>query len=549
MFLNQTINSVLDNAEADTEVIVVLDGQWPVEPVPDHPKVTLVYCSESIGQRAATNMAARLSRAKHVMKLDAHCSVGPGFDRIMLEDMQDDWTMVPRMFNLHAFDWVCRECGQRRYQGPSGPCKKCGGDTERDILWHAKSNPDTTAMRFDSNLKFAYWRDYKKRQKGDLVETMSILGACWLLTRDRYFELDICDEGHGGWGQQGTEVACKTWLSGGRLICNKKTWFAHMFRTQGGDFGFPYPISGKQTQAARRYSWDLWNLENPSEMPKWDKAIHPLQWLIDKFAPVPEWEDARGPAEEEQIAVPSDESGYCEGTGSPSEEQVRKGIVYYTDNRLDPVIMEAVQKQLMKAGLPIVSVSLKPIDFGENIVIDAKRGNLTMFRQILAGLERIDVEVVFFAEHDIMYHESHFDFTPERNDVFYYNQNLWKVDAETGKALFHYSNHTSQLCASRKLLLEHYRKRVAMVERDGFSRRMGYEPGTHRREERVDDYGHETWMSDAPNLDLRHKHNLTKTRWSKDQFRNQRYTKGWTIADSVPGWGQTRGRMKEILGE
>ncbi|MHC4736650.1 MAG: hypothetical protein ACYTDW_19670, partial [Planctomycetota bacterium] len=56
-----------------------------------------------------------------------------------------------------------------------------------------------------------------------------------------------------------------------------------------------------------------------------------------------------------------------------------------------------------------------------------------------------------------------------------------------------------------------------------------------------------TWMSEVPNLDLRHKHNLTQTRWRKDQFRNQRYTKGWTIADKVPGWGQTRGRMEVIL--
>ena len=121
------------------------------------------------------------------------------------------------------------------------------------------------------------------------------------------------------------------------------------------------------------------------------------------------------------------------------------------------------------------------------------------------------------------------------------------MDAESGRALFYYSNHTSQLCARRSLLLEHYRKRVAMVEAGGFSRRMGYEPGTHNRKERVDDYGCETWMSVQPNIDLRHGQNLTRTRWNKSEFRNRKFTKGWTEAESVPGWGRTVGRMTELL--
>ena len=547
MFLNQTIDSILEARQAITEIIVVLDGDWPVEPVPDNRWVTLVYHPRSVGQRAATNDAARLARGWCVMKCDAHCAFGPGFDAILLEDMEPGYTMVPMMYNLHAFDWVCPACGHRQYQGPTPEkCPDCGEAMERDILWKPKPSPCTTAMRFDRDLKFQYWSGYKKHQEGDLVESMSLLGACWMVERDRYFELDICDEGHGGWGQQGTEVACKTWLSGGRLVVNKRTWFAHMFRTQGGDFGFPYPLSGRETRKARDYSQALWRADTPDELPDWDKAIYPLSWLIEKFAPVPDWDEkdwgkakkaARGA--NPTPAVPSDEE--------ESRMEPTKGILYYTDNRLDPAIMRACQEQLNRMGLPIVSVSLAPLDFGQNLVIEAERGPLTMFRQILAGLEALDTDIVFFAEHDILYDPSHFAFTPEREDRFYYNNNVWKVDAETGRALFHYSNHTSQLCARRSLLLEHYRKRVAMVEADGFTRRMGFEPGTHGRAERVDDYKCETWMSERPNLDLRHKQNLTRTRWKREQFRNQRFTKGWTIAGEVPGWGQTEGRMAELF--
>jgi glycosyltransferase involved in cell wall biosynthesis len=516
MFLSRTIDDILEHMEGNTEVIAVLDGAWADPPIQDHPRVTLVYHPVSVGQRAATNEAARLSSARYVMKCDAHCAFDQGFDVKMMADMQGDWTMVPKMYNLHAFDWVCDSCGYRRYQGPTKPCAKCESDMHREMVWKPKPSPTTTAMRFDRNLKFQYWSGYKKRQKGDLVDTMSILGACFMMTRDRYWELGICDEGHGSWGQQGTEVACKTWLSGGRLVCTKKTWFAHMFRTQGGDFGFPYPMSGSAVSKARKYSKRLW-LGG-----EWDKAIHDLDWLIGKFAPVPDWEES---------------------------DTLTKGMVYYTDNRLDGTIMDACQKQLALAanGRDLVTVSLKPMDFGRNITLDAERGYKTMFKQILAGLEASTADVIFLVEHDMLYHPSHFDFVPPRDDVFYYNQNRWNVDAETGKALFHYANSTSGLCAYRKLLLEHYRKRVEMVERDGFNFRMGFEPGTHGRAERVDDYKCDTWMSEHPNIDIRHKQNLTRSRWSKDQFRNQRFTKGWTEADEVPGWGRTLGRFDEVL--
>ena len=59
------------------------------------------------------------------------------------------------------------------------------------------------------------------------------------------------------------------------------------------------------------------------------------------------------------------------------------------------------------------------------------------FRQILAGLEALDTDVVFMVEHDVLYHPSHFDFTPPERDIFYYNRNTWKVNAETGHAVFY----------------------------------------------------------------------------------------------------------------
>lgn len=291
MFLVRTIEDILQHIEADTEVIAVLDGAWAEPPIPQHERVNLIYVPESIGQRAATNLACKLSKAKYVMKVDAHCSFDKGFDRKMLEafkEVGDNVTMVPTMRNLWAFDWKCYKCGWKKYQGPTPlKCEQCG-DTKhmrRKMTWIGKERPQSNSYCFDAEPHFQYFREFNKRPEGqgDLTETMSLQGSCFMLTREKYWELDICGEEFGSWGNQGIETACKTWLSGGRVMVNHKTWYAHMFRTQGGDFGFPYKLSGNEVQRTKKKVKDLF-FNN-----KWPKQTYPMSWLVEKFWPVPGW--------------------------------------------------------------------------------------------------------------------------------------------------------------------------------------------------------------------------------------------------------------------
>jgi hypothetical protein len=74
---------------------------------------------------------------------------------------------------------------------------------------------------------------------------------------------------------------------------------------------------------------------------------------------------------------------------------------------------------------------------------------------------------------------------------------------------------------------------------------MGFEPGTHNRPERVDDYKAQTWFSEVPIVDIRHGSNLTPSRWRRDQFKNQKFTEGWTEAVNIPGWPRLEGRTFE----
>ena len=88
MFMAQTVEDVLAHSRADTEVIAFLDGDWPPHRgIRDDPRVKVVKTTVPVGQRAATNLGAQLSRAKYIMKLDAHCSVDEGFDVKILKEI------------------------------------------------------------------------------------------------------------------------------------------------------------------------------------------------------------------------------------------------------------------------------------------------------------------------------------------------------------------------------------------------------------------------------------------------------------------------------
>lgn len=348
-FLSKTIDDILQNIEADTEVIAVMDGDWADPPIPQHERVNVIKLSESIGQRATANLACKLSEAKYVMKVDAHCSFDKGFDRKMIEAFAstgDNVTMVPIMRNLWAFDWKCFHCGWKKYQGPRP--EKCGSCGKSDkvrmkMVWVGKHNPQSTSYSFDSTPHFQYFEDWKHRpqykkdkEEKRITETMSLQGSCFMLTREKYWELDICEEKFGYWGSQGIEVACKTWLSGGRVVVNHNTWYAHMFRTQGKGFSFPYPMSGSQQKNAQSHARDLFFNNN------WPGQVRPLSWLLEKFWPVPGW------TEEDLKNLKKNDGKFAKEIVKPLPDHSQEA---------SKIVVEAPKNELKKEGGNVIQIS------------------------------------------------------------------------------------------------------------------------------------------------------------------------------------------------
>jgi cephalosporin hydroxylase len=260
-YLEPTIRNVLANIRGNSEIIVVLDGYLP-EPqiVTNDDRVRFIHNPVAIGQRQAINQAAREAQGKYFMKLDAHCAVDEGFDVKLMADCEPDWTVIPRMYNLDIDTFT-----PKRHK-------------ITDYMYIGCDDGRLLRAEYYRGGEYGKWHTRKEL----IDDTMCCMGPCFFMHMARFWELEGCDERHGGWGQQGVEVACKAWLSGGRLVVNKKTWFAHWFRGGSGP-GFPYKLTGSDVEKARTHSRDLWLND------KWPKQARKFQWLVDKFAP-PGWE-------------------------------------------------------------------------------------------------------------------------------------------------------------------------------------------------------------------------------------------------------------------
>jgi hypothetical protein len=147
-------------------------------------------------------------------------------------------------------------------------------------------------------------------------------------------------------------------------------------------------------------------------------------------------------------------------------------------------------------------------------------------------LENSDADIIFFAEHDVLYPSCHFDFTPPRKDMYYYNQNWWRLRNTDGFAIHWDANQVSGLCAYREHLLKFYRERLKIVKEQGYKNTMGFEPG------RRDETKYVAWKSEIPCLDIKHGHNLSKNKWSIKDFRDKSTAKNLVSGWEVPGWGK-----------
>jgi hypothetical protein len=94
----------------------------------------------------------------------------------------------------------------------------------------------------------------------------------------------------------------------------------------------------------------------------------------------------------------------------------RSTIIYYTANREGERFERVIRDQILRVagGLPIISVSQQPLDFGVNICVgEVGISNQNAHRQFQIGCQAATTEFVHSAESDTLYPMEYFQFIPE----------------------------------------------------------------------------------------------------------------------------------------
>ena len=268
IFLQKTIQDVLKNASGDIEIFPILDGyEPPAEEIVIDPRVTYVRLPKvkSAQKRHGINKAIReLSTGEFVMSLDAHCMMAPGFDEVLKRDHQEDWVQVPRRHRLDAEKWALQP----------------QSDTRPPIDYEYLMWP----KKFDPYAFHGFKWDARTIARANIMidDIITFQGSMWFMTRKFYDKMGFMQvEGYTGWGQEAEEISFKTWLTGGRVVVNKNTWYAHLHK--GEKYGRMYFLSRKENRECYRFSFDFWTKD------KLENRVHNFMWLLDKFAPMPEW--------------------------------------------------------------------------------------------------------------------------------------------------------------------------------------------------------------------------------------------------------------------
>jgi len=237
--LQPTINSLLDNAEGDIEVIPVLDGYWPDPPLDDDDRVKVVHIGKNSGMREAINAGVRVASGEWLMRTDEHAMFSKGYDTVLTTQSKKNWIVTPRRYFLDPVKWEVMDIPPVDYMklkivrvgdGKGGLVEKFSG-----VDWPSRAEANKHKM---------------------IDQTMAMQGSCWFMHKTWWENVIVRLQSH-GYGthyQDSHEMQFKTWKAGGKLVVNKNCWHAHKHRK----FPRTHGYGGELARAGFTYALEVW---------------------------------------------------------------------------------------------------------------------------------------------------------------------------------------------------------------------------------------------------------------------------------------------------
>ena len=217
--------------------------------------------------------------------------------------------------------------------------------------------------------------------------------------------------------------------------------------------------------------------------------------------------------------------------------------IYLTANHAPKAFTKQLRDQLLEAleGLPLISVSKQPLDFGHNICVgDSPRSQANIYRAAMMGAMEAKTKYIAIAEDDVLYSPEHFKFRPKPQH-WGYNMNAWNLYT-WGQPLFSYKapggrRNLNGLICETDLFIIHMDERFQIWNDHNIDANIFGEPGKYDNQLGTTPYPSQSFYINPPNIVFSHQTNL--------QFEGlgTRKAHGNIRATEIPYWG----RAEEVV--
>jgi len=219
--------------------------------------------------------------------------------------------------------------------------------------------------------------------------------------------------------------------------------------------------------------------------------------------------------------------------------------IFLTCNDLPQTWTEYHQKVLLEAldGTSLITMSMKPMDIGLNILQDKPRGLSNIYWQLLRGAKVATTDYIAVVEADTLYNHEHFSFRPKKEKIAY-NQNHWSLFT-WGEPVYNWRNRRGNysMIGDRKFIIECLEERFAKYP-DGTPDRITGEIGRSMVEHNmgITERKVEEFFTTISIINFNH----DVVAMDEGQ-RNHRKRMGLIRAYEIPYWGRSEELVKHFI--
>lgn len=234
--INRTVESCIEQADSEVEVLVLADG-WIPEGIHEQAKISLSPIN--LGERKTVNRGFKEAVGDYVLRIDSHCAMSKHWDSVLLGQYEE------------------------------GTISLCVLDALDEDSWESLGH-NYTFVYINPSCEEKWWGHYPKQNKELMCEaSMSLTGCGWFSNKQFFLDHLQFDEDLSKWGCIGPELTAKIEKIDSSVMLNKNARCLHLFNTNAS--GYPISeVAKTRKQVLSRYAKYIYRSAKKFNAPGWE---------------------------------------------------------------------------------------------------------------------------------------------------------------------------------------------------------------------------------------------------------------------------------------